>query len=275
VRSNDNGLRRWTIRFVSAALGVGLMWVGVPARGQSTTPPAAPATTPPVATAAPLPTVANPRTFACPKASLENVQTIYFNNVVQPNDGNEIQTAVRNLLPADVKIDYAPEANALILCATPDLVAIAQKIVHDLDRPRTTYRLTYTITEMDGGRRVGTPQHFALIVAPGQRTTVKLGSKVPIPTGSGNQFQYIDVGINFDAALDEVAGGARLKSKVDQSSVAAESVTIGPLQQPVVRQATLEGTSMLTLGKPLMLGSLDIPGGAAHLDVEVLMELVK
>jgi hypothetical protein len=32
---------------------------------------------------------------------------------------------------------------------------------------------------------------------------------------------------------------------------------------------------MLTLGKPLMLGSLDIPGGAAQLDVEVLMELVK
>jgi hypothetical protein len=36
-------------------------------------------------------------------------------------------------------------------------------------------------------------------------------------------------------------------------------------QDPIVRQTVLEGTSFLTLGTPLMLGSVDIPGKhAAH-----------
>jgi hypothetical protein len=266
------------VKVVSGVLGVGLILGGAIGRGQSTaTPPAATATAPP--------TPANTRVPACPKAGLENTQTIYFNNVVQPSDGNEIQNAVRNMLPPDIKIFYTFNPNALIVCATPDLMALAQKIVHDLDRPRTTYRLTYTITEMDGGKRIGAPQRYALVLTAGQRSTVHLGSKVPIASGSfgggdsaiavQTQFQYVDVGISFDATLDEIVGGVRLKSKVDQSSVAPESTDARVVHQPVVRQATLEGMSMLTLNKPLALGSLDIPGSAAHMDVEVMVEAVK
>jgi len=46
-------------------------------------------------------------------------------------------------------------------------------------------------------------------------------------------------------------------------------------QDPIVRQTVMESTSFLTQGKPLMLGSVDIPGSTRHLDVEVVMELVK
>lgn len=46
-------------------------------------------------------------------------------------------------------------------------------------------------------------------------------------------------------------------------------------QDPIVRQITLEGTSILTPGKPTILGSLDVPGTTRHLDVEVAMELVR
>jgi hypothetical protein len=34
----------------------------------------------------------------------------------------------------------------------------------------------------------------------------------------------------------------------------------------------LKGESLLAPGKPLMLGSVDIPGSTSHLDVEVVME---
>jgi hypothetical protein len=46
-------------------------------------------------------------------------------------------------------------------------------------------------------------------------------------------------------------------------------------QDPIVRQITLEGASILTPGKPTILGSLDVPGTTRHLDVEVAMELVR
>ncbi len=44
---------------------------------------------------------------------------------------------------------------------------------------------------------------------------------------------------------------------------------------PVIRQTTLEGTSTLVQGKPLVLGSLDVPGSTRHQEVEVVSELVR
>jgi hypothetical protein len=40
----------------------------------------------------------------------------------------------------------------------------------------------------------------------------------------------------------------------------------------VTRNTSLEGASSLTPGKPLMLGSLDIPGTTRRFDIQVLME---
>jgi len=208
-------------------------------------------------------------------------QTFYLTNATQVNEANEITVAVRNLLPPDVKVFLVPSQNALTIRGTPDELALAQKVISDLDRPKKTYRLTFTTVETDGSKRIGV-QHFSMIVAAGQRTVMKQGSKVPIATGSysatGNtgaqtQFTYIDVGMNFDATMEELANGARLRSKVEQLSMAEQTSGVG-LQDPIIRQSSLEGTSFLTLGKPLVLGSIDIPGSTRHLDVEVVMEQV-
>jgi hypothetical protein len=85
---------------------------------------------------------------------------------------------------------------------------------------------------------------------------------------------YLDIGLNFDVSLDESVNGVRLRSKVEQSSIAEQPSGIGP-QDPIVRQTVLQGTSFLTEGKPLVLGSLDIPGSTRRMDVEVMMEAVK
>jgi type II secretory pathway component GspD/PulD (secretin) len=218
---------------------------------------------------------------ASAKVDTRPFQTFYLTNAIQANDANEITVAVRNLLPPDVKVYLVPSQNALTVRGTPDELALAQKIVNDLDRPKKTYRLTFTTTETDVGKRVGV-QHFAMVVAAGQRTVMKQGSKVPIATGSVSatgstgaqtQFTYVDVGMNFDATVDELANGARLRSKVEQLSIAEQTSGVG-LQDPIIRQSSLEGTSFLTLGKPLVLGSIDIPGSTRHLNVEVMMEQV-
>jgi hypothetical protein len=44
------------------------------------------------------------------------------------------------------------------------------------------------------------------------------------------------------------------------------------VQEPIIRQSSLRSTSLLAPNKPQVLGSLDIPGGASHLDIEVLMQ---
>jgi len=176
-----------------------------------------------------------------------------------------------------------PSRNAILIRTnSPEQLEFAEKIISDLDRPRKTYRVTYTITERDGGKTIGV-QHYTLVAVPGQRTLLKEGSRVPVITANYNatsttgpkaDFTYLDVGLNFEATLDESSTGMRLRTKVEQSSIAEQPSGAGP-QDPVIRQTLIEGSSILKLSKPLALGSIDIPGSTRHLDVEVVAETIK
>jgi hypothetical protein len=220
------------------------------------------------------------RVPACLASTTDNVHTFYLHNVSQPAEANEIYTALRNMLPADAKSYLTPSENTIMICAGPDQIALAlaQKMLNDLDRLKKDYRLTYTVTEMDGGKRVSS-EHYTMVVAPNQSMTLKQGSKVPIATGSyapdtsslQTQFTYLDVGMAFDATITPMENGVSLKTNVEQSSIADEKSGVGP-QDPIVRQVSLKSISILTPGKPLMLGSLDIPNSARRLDIEVMAE---
>jgi type II secretory pathway component GspD/PulD (secretin) len=175
-----------------------------------------------------------------------------------------------------------PSRNAILIRTnSPEQLEFAQKIISDLDRPRKTYRVTYTITERDGSKTIGV-QHYNLVAVPGQRTLLKEGSRVPVitanyantPSGAKADFTYLDVGLNFEATLDESSTGIRLRTKVEQSSIAEQPSGAAP-QDPVIRQTLIEGSSILTLSKPLALGSIDIPGSTRHLDIEVVAEAIK
>jgi type II secretory pathway component GspD/PulD (secretin) len=112
---------------------------------------------------------------------------------------------------------------------------------------------------------------------------MKQGSKVPVMTGGYShesapgteyQFTYIDVGLNCTATLTERADGLEAAIKLERSSVAETPSTLGGVQEPVIRQAVLENTSILKPGTPVMIGSLDVPGSTRHLDIEVAVERV-
>jgi type II secretory pathway component GspD/PulD (secretin) len=205
-------------------------------------------------------------------------RTFYLKNVSQGSEANEVFTALRNLLPASTKALLVPSQDAIVIRGTPDDIAATQKLLDELDRPRKTYRLSFTVTEVDGTKPVGV-QHYSMVVASGQQTTLKQGSRVPLVTGSldaggktqSTQISYIDVGMNFDATLVELGNGAELRSTVERSSAAPELSGVGP-QDPVVRATSVKGEAHLVPGVPLVLGSADIPDSTRHLDVEVVME---
>jgi len=209
------------------------------------------------------------------KAGPEIYQTLYLTNLTQQNDANELQTDLRNMLP-NAKLYYVPSQSAISLRGTAEEIALAQKILSDLDKTKKIYRLTYTMTERDGGKTIGV-QHFSMIVASGSRTDFKQGSRIPVAVNtnaSSSDITYLDVGQEIEATLDGYLDGVRLRTKVVQSSVAEDKSGVGT-QTPVIRQITLEGTSTLVQGKPLVLGSLDVPGSTRHQEVEVVSELVR
>jgi hypothetical protein len=147
----------------------------------------------------------------------------------------------------------------------------------------STFRLTYTITDLDGNKQIGV-QHFALIVTSGVSIDwVKLGSRVPIITGtyggggaqlSDRQFQYVDIGLNIGSRIKEYSTGIEVYSKFEQTAVEETPSNVGT-GDPVIRQALLETTSILTLGKPALIGSVDIPKTTRHLDIAVMIESVR
>ncbi|MGC1361443.1 MAG: hypothetical protein WA826_09730 [Silvibacterium sp.] len=210
----------------------------------------------------------------------QTYQTLYLASPAQQNDAVEIVTDLRNMLPR-AKVYYVPSQSAISMIGTADDFLVAKKILSDIDRARKIYRLTYTITETDSGQSLGT-HRVALIVASGETTDLKQGIKVPIVTGTNDpgtstansQVQYLDVGLNIKASLTGSSDDLRLHTKVEQSSLAEEKSSMGA-QDPVIRQTTLEGMSTLTQGRPVVLGSLDIPGSTRHMEIEVSSEPVQ
>ena len=207
-------------------------------------------------------------------------ETFVLANSSQQNDLNDMQTDLRNMLPR-AKIYGMPSQHAISIWGTAEDLALARKMIAELDRAKKVYHVTYTIKELDGGKAAGS-QSVSLVAVSGERAQLKEGTKVPIVTGSldsessksSTQVQYIDVGTNIDMTLDSFQDGVRLKTKIEESAVADEKSVVGA-QDPIIRQTWLEAIVSVTPGKPLALGAVDLPGTTKRFEIEVVAELVK
>jgi type II secretory pathway component GspD/PulD (secretin) len=212
-------------------------------------------------------------------AEPQEYRTFYLVNTTQDAE-NDISTDLRNMLPR-AKIYMVRTMGAITMRGTADDLQLAQRILADIDRPAKTYRLTFTLNQSDAGNPAGS-RRIAMVVVIGNKSEVKLGSKVPIVTGSfdadnsktNTQVQYEDTGLSIEAWLDSSGDGLRLRTKIEQSSVSDEKSNVG-IQDPVLRQTVFDGQSNLVEGKPIVLGTLDAPGGAGKVEIEVVAEPVK
>ena len=217
-----------------------------------------------------------------PSRSQSPIKVFHLGSVRSPNEADQLLVALRNILQPEDKIYLVYFTSDIVVQASEDDLVRAGQVLAQLDRPKPTYRLIYTLTESDSGKQIGV-QHFSIIAVLGQRAQIKQGDKVPVVTGSYNteksssetQFTYLDVGMNIDATLDQFTSTVLLHSRVEQSSVAAGPQGGKLADDPIVRQSLLEGTSVLTPGKPLTLGSLDIVGSTRHVDIEVVAEPIR
>jgi len=265
------------------------------------------------------------------------VKTFYLSNITQPQDLTDIANGLRQV--AEIKkIQQLNSQNAIIVRDTPDKIAIAEKLINDIDKARpevvvqvevlsaSTDRLRdlgvlpgqsasvqfnppTTTTNNNTGGTTSTPSnalplkgfHFStadysvtlpgatanfiltdtatkIIQNPeirsvdGQSARLRIGSRVPIATGSfqagvgvgttavnplvNTQFTYLDVGVNVDITPHvhpnhEVS----LKVMVEVSQVTGQA-TIGGIQQPIIGQNKLEHDIRLREGETTVLGGL-------------------
>src|SRR6185437_13934305 len=138
------------------------------------------------------------------------------------------------------------------------------------------YRITYTLTEMDGSKRIGS-RRYAIVLDSGKDIPpafLRLGSKVPLETGEiqGNStsqsISYVDVGLFIEANLRSFANGHELRSQVTQSEVdTQQSLT----KDPVIRATDFKSAVLLQENKPIIIGNVDMPGTTHTL--QILVEL--
>jgi type II secretory pathway component GspD/PulD (secretin) len=201
-------------------------------------------------------------------------ETIFLQNVTVQYDLNDIQTALRNNFPWAKMYGLAGQ-NAITVTSTAEDLQDIKKMVAELDRPKKVYRVTYSVSDVENGKKTGT-QHYALVVASGSKGILKEGKRIPLVTGAtgenaaqNSQVQYIDVGVNIEASIE----GEGLKTKVELTGVGDEKSSAG-ISDPVIQQTMLENNSTLTIGKSIVLGSLEVPGTARHQEIEVTTELM-
>jgi type II secretory pathway component GspD/PulD (secretin) len=205
---------------------------------------------------------------------LTEYQSFHLANVTGINDATDVQTALRNTVP-NAHIFYLHRQNTIAVRATAEDMALARRVVADLDQPHPVYRLTYTLTEIENGKRQ-TPEHDSMLMTAGNHASLRRGLRVPIETGASSSedkpakslVEYQDVGLAIDTWLES----GQLRAKVELSSLSPEKSGIGP-QDPVIEQSSFESYAKLTPGKPILLGSVEMPGGGRQ-EIEVLVELV-
>lgn len=143
-------------------------------------------------------------------------------------------------------------------------------------QPLMPYRLDFSFNELADGKNVNT-RHYSMNLTAGNSDEIKIGTRVPVVSGSSPnqaaaamQYQYIDIGTNIYAQLREHGDELILVVKGEVSNLDLEPGEHGgAFLPPVVRQIKINGDTLLVVGKPIMIGSVDDPNSKRQFQLEV------
>lgn len=168
----------------------------------------------------------------------------------------------------------------LLFAAAPIPTYAQQSENKQAAAPAHYFQLRFDIEEVgDSGKIVNTRTYVTMISAGTHESGfIRTGNKVPVITGSvtsGNaenkQVQYLDVGVNIDAArADEIGSELAMQIKAEISSVVSgESSVVPHADDPVIRQNSWESVVLVTPGKPKVIFSSDNLDNKGRMQVEL------
>lgn len=159
-----------------------------------------------------------------------------------------------------------------------------EKVMH-------AYRLDFSINEMEGDKKINSRHYTIDLTGPGDREEVKIGTRVPVATGSypatapaggsatqvlSTQFQYLDIGTHIWSVLKEHGDALELQAGSETSNIDAEAghETNG-VSDPVIRQIKISGSTLVVPGKPILIGSADDPTSDRQFQLEVTVSRLR
>ena len=129
------------------------------------------------------------------------------------------------------------------------------------------YRLSFAVHETGESRTTST-KNYSMLLRNFSKGVIRIGNKVPVQTAPGNNYTYVDIGLNLDCRLQETDRRIGLHAEVEMSNISqdGESKLTG---QPIIRQIKSTGDAILAPGKPTVVATLDDPATKRHYEIEV------
>jgi hypothetical protein len=114
-------------------------------------------------------------------------------------------------------------------------------------------------------------RRYAMLIAANGKGTFRVGNRVPFATVGmpPGQYQYYDVGVNIDCRLGESNGKVDINADIDVSNIVEHekgAAAIPP--SPTVASIRLSVGTILDLGKPALVASINDPVIMRRFDVE-------
>ena len=112
------------------------------------------------------------------------VQTFYLTNAWQQNDLNDVQTALRNVMP-NAKVFGVAGQNAIVMRGTPDELLLAQQLVDDLDKARGEVVVDIAVLEVSKNWEktlgISWPSSFGVALQPNCSSSNTCGTSSTAP----------------------------------------------------------------------------------------------
>ncbi len=133
-------------------------------------------------------------------------------------------------------------------------------------QPVHYYHIDFLVEELGSDGKPTNSRTYSTTICTETHSTVSLrtGSKIPIATGSfeasskaSTQFQYIDIGVNFDVHnAHEVNQQLAFVLTADLSSVASYA-DLAAVHEPIIRQNAWQASVLIPVGKPTVVFKSD------------------
>lgn len=169
---------------------------------------------------------------------------------------------------------------ALVAIVVALAMAGTTAAAQDAPRPKPieSYKVTYTISELESGKAVNQRQFSMDVRDDGRNSSIRAGNRVPIVTqlpadkGGAPAVQYMDVGFSADATLSERDSRLLLDSHLDMSSLLPqESGGSGAAGNPVTRATRLDIRTLVEPDKKAVISSMDDMASKKTMQLEVVV----
>jgi len=151
-------------------------------------------------------------------------------------------------------------------------------------RTHSTYRLDFSFNELEDGKKVNTRSYTMILQdtpenpnfnAWSNRTSMKVVTRVPVTTDNKGVITtvYIDVGLSITSRLRPHGGTTDIDGNVELSSLAQPDQAASG--RPVFRTVESNFGAEITLGKPMLIASMDDLSSTRRYEVEVTATKLK